>query len=506
MHVRTFIGRLALALGQPALARAELAGPRRRGPAELRAQAWHAAALLRLADGDRRGARRALTAGLAIVDRYRASLGATELRSGVAGQGTELARLGTRLALADGSAADVLRWAERWRAGALRRPAVQPPDDAGLARALADLRAAESALREAGRAGEPPTALARQVEQLEERIRQATRRARGDDAPAEGRVDASALRANLRDRVLVEYLELDGELWAVTTGRRGPRLHRLGPTAIAEGERDYLLFGLRRQLAGNPAGALDDGVVATAARLDEVLIAPLGLPEGAEAVIVPTGGLHAVAWTALPTLAGRPTTIAPSATVWLDPGARSRRRRRVVLVAGPGLPGAAREVRQLRRCYPDAHVLTGRDAHAGAVLAAFESADVVHLAAHGRFRADSPLFSSIQLSDGPLTIYDLERLRRAPSTVVLSACDAATMAVRSGDELLGTAAALLNLGVTTVVAPVMAVPDEATAPLMRALHDRLAAGARPAAALAGAAGDRPGVAAAAFACIGRDDA
>ena len=55
LHVRTFVGRLALALGRPAMARAELAqaaDARTRGTADLRAQAWHATALLRVADGD----------------------------------------------------------------------------------------------------------------------------------------------------------------------------------------------------------------------------------------------------------------------------------------------------------------------------------------------------------------------------------------------------------------------------------------------------------------------
>jgi hypothetical protein len=50
------------------------------------------------------------------------------------------------------------------------------------------------------------------------------------------------------------------------------------------------------------------------------------------------------------------------------------------------------------------------------VMAAIDGAWLVHMAAHGTFRADSPLFSAIELDDGPLTVYDLERLRRAPRT------------------------------------------------------------------------------------------
>ena len=62
-------------------------------------------------------------------------------------------------------------------------------------------------------------------------------------------------------------------------------------------------------------------------------------------------------------------------------------------------------------------------ATAARVLNAIDGARLVHIAAHGTFRADSPLFSALQLDDGPLTVYDLERLRRGPHHLVLSSCD-----------------------------------------------------------------------------------
>jgi hypothetical protein len=512
VHVRTFVGRLALALGRPAVARAELAdaaAARRRGPAELRAQAWHAAALLALAEGDRGSAHRALAHGLNVIDRYRASLGATELRTGAGGHGAELARLGTRLALEDGRPAEVLRWAERWRAGALRRPAVRPPDDALVATELAELRAVDTEMREAALSGGVPPELSRKAAGLEESVRRRTRQARDDGAASRGRVVLAQLRRAVGERVLVEYLELDGELRAVTIQEGRLRLHQLGPMTEVERERDYLLFGLRRLLTSHASAQHEATAAVTAARLDDLLLGPLGLLDEAEVVIVPTGGLHGVAWSALPTLAGRPTTIAPSATIWLGTDRATtppRRARRTVLVAGPELPGAQEEVRRLHELYPQATVLSGEDATASAVLAALEKADLVHLAAHGRFRADSPQFSSIRLADGPLTIYDLERLSHAPSTVVLSACEAGAVAVRTGDELLGTATAMIGLGVRWVVAPVMAVPDEATTPLMLAFHEELRRGRTPAAALAQAETARPGVAASTFVCVGCDDA
>ena len=518
VHVRTFIGRMALAAGRPAVARTELAraaAARARGTADLRAGAWHATALLRLADGDRSGAKRALTRGMAVVDEYCATLGATELRASAAGHGADLARLGIRLALLEGRPAPVLHWAERWRAGALRHPAVRPPDDAELAGDLAELRRLRTELRDADLGGPEARELRARAGALEEAVRARTLRSSSGRGAGAGRIDLPALRRALGDRALVEYVALEGDLYAVTVTRAGTRLHALGPAAAVEEEKQYLLFTLRRLLWGRSPGAAADALAVTAARLDDLLLAPLGLPAGTPLVVVPTGVLHGLPWACLPGSADRSTTVAPSAAVWL--GGRDRDRDgggeagpvagggRVARVAGPQLPGAEAEVKELADLDGEAEVLAGAEATAANVLAAFERSDVVHLAAHGVFRADSPLFSSVLLADGPLTVYDLERVHAAPALVVLAACDAAAAVVRSGDELLGTATALLGLGVRSVVAPVLAVPDDATAGFMVAFHRRLRAGDGVATALARASGGGHRGAAAAFVCIGRDD-
>ena len=57
------------------------------------------------------------------------------------------------------------------------------------------------------------------------------------------------------------------------------------------------------------------------------------------------------------------------------------------------------------------------------MLSALDGAWLAHIAAHGNFRADNPLFSSLMLDDGPLIVHDLERLNRAPYWLVLSCCD-----------------------------------------------------------------------------------
>jgi CHAT domain-containing protein len=178
--------------------------------------------------------------------------------------------------------------------------------------------------------------------------------------------------------------------------------------------------------------------------------------------------------------------------VWLELAARSRsRRRKTALVAGPRLRHSTAEVRELASLLPDSTLLQGDAATATAALSALDGAALAHLACHGRFRSDSPLFSSLELADGPLNVYELQSLKRAPDVVVLSACDLALSDRHPGDELLGLAAALLGMGTRTIVASVVPVPDAAARRLMVAFHRSLAGGDTPAVALAKAQARAP---------------
>jgi CHAT domain-containing protein len=108
----------------------------------------------------------------------------------------------------------------------------------------------------------------------------------------------------------------------------------------------------------------------------------------------------------------------------------------------------------------------------------------VHIAAHGVFRTDNPLFSTLLLHDGPLFVHELEALPHVPDAVILAACSSGRSGVLPGDELLGTAAVLMGLGVRTVIAPMLPVADMVTADFAVALHDGLRAGLSPSAAIA----------------------
>jgi CHAT domain-containing protein len=288
-------------------------------------------------------------------------------------------------------------------------------------------------------------------------------------------------------------------------------LHPLGPSTAIEPSARMVRFWLRRVLMRfGSAGIADRRLAEEADRLDALLLAPLAdRLAGAELVIAPTTVAHSVPWSLLPTVAGRPVSVVPSAAWWVRASEQTRPHSaddapaQVVLAAGPGVPAGEAEVRELADRYAGPAVLTGAAATVDAVTAALDGAGLAHLAAHGNFRADQPLLSSLRLADGPLTGYDLERLTRAPEVIMLASCSAAMAEVRPGDELMGFAAALLAQGTGAVVAPLLPVPDEATRLAVLAVHEALRTGAGPAAALAAAGRDSTErVTAAAFLCLG----
>jgi tetratricopeptide (TPR) repeat protein len=498
VEARLTAGRLALDAGHTGLARRQLgvvSGWRRRGPAQQRAQGWQAEALLKLTSGDRRGAYRAVSRGLTLLQEHHAALGAADLRAGAAGNLADLAQLGLKIA-ADGPPRTVLAWSERVRAAHLLRRPVRPPGDDVLAHDLAELRRVGTELQDAVAAGLPTADLRRRQVQLERAVRDRCRLASDEQCSPVPLVSTRALGERLGERALIEYVEIDEELHALTLVGDRLRLHSLGPLAPVSRILQVLHFLLRRLAlrSGSAASlaAAEQAAARAAQSLDSVLLQPLLRHVGdRELVIVPTARLQALCWSLLP--AGRqerPVSVAPSATLWhramadtTEPAAD-----RVVLVAGPGLPGVDVEVQKLASTYREPIHLTGGAATVKSVLAGLAGARLAHLAAHGRLRSDNPQFSCLQLHDGPLTVYDLEQLPRAPRHVVLSACDTGRGAEIPGGDTLGLVNAFLALGSAALIASVLPVVDSDLPTLMLDLHEGLRRGERPAAALAAAQG------------------
>ena len=244
---------------------------------------------------------------------------------------------------------------------------------------------------------------------------------------------------------MLMFTELEGRLWLQRLGGAKALVVDLGPSApVHEGAR-LLASALRRLLAlgdrETTRGTALEALQRASERLDSLLHGALaGCAPDAPVVLVPTGQLSKIAWAALPSLASRKVVVSPSATLWYQRAADDdgRVRPRVGLVAGPDLAGAAEELRALRKLHPSATGLSGRRANTRAVLELLATSDLVHLAAHGTFRGDNPLFSNLRLFDGPLTVYDLQRLSSVPRSIVMPACSAASALVMPGDELLGT--------------------------------------------------------------------
>jgi hypothetical protein len=198
-------------------------------------------------------------------------------------------------------------------------------------------------------------------------------------------------------------------------------------------------------------------------------------------------------------------TVVPSVTRWVTSSVLTTPRlaTRCVALAGPGLERAVDEVRAVGRLWlgPDSTDEVAHLATSGEVVGALSGTCLVHLAAHGTHQEENPLFSSLRMSDGPVFAHELPRPLRTEH-VVLSACDVGRSRLRPGDEPLGLTAALLALGVRSVVAAVAPVRDEAASEAMTAYHRELVTGTDAATALARALVEVP--AARAFCLFGAD--
>ena len=448
---------------------------RRRGPPLARVSGWLAEALRAEAAGRPGQMLAACRRGLDVLDEHRYTLGASELRAQATVHGAELAALAQRHAASASRSRLLLAWSERWRAAALAVPEVRPPADAELNGSLAALRSVTRKLEEARSQEKPSALLRREQHRLERTVRASSLRSRGAPRPEEVPFDTKDLLDRLGAAQLVEIIDIDGGLRVLICGTHKVRQFPAGRVSNAVRAADFARFALRRLARDRPGddpGSAQSILAAAGPRLQEALLGPAAryLGEG-PVVIVPAGTLHPIPWTLLPALRNRVVSVAPSAGAWM----RARtipapRHRRVILARGPGLASRGAEVPLIAPLYDDVTELTDGPATAEKVLYALDGAWLAHIAAHGTFRADSPLFSSLHMQDGPLTVYDFERLSRAPYRLVLSSCDSGVLAPTGANELLGLVSSLLPLGTAEIIASIGPLNDRAVVPLMAELH------------------------------------
>jgi CHAT domain-containing protein len=130
------------------------------------------------------------------------------------------------------------------------------------------------------------------------------------------------------------------------------------------------------------------------------------------------------------------------------------------------------EVDALSSIIPNAKLFMSGDATEAVLRAHGPGSRVVHIATHGYFRQDNPMFSSIRLGDTHLSLCDLAQLRIPAELIVLSGCATGLNVITPGDELLGLVRGLLQAGARSLLLTLWDVHDESTKDFMIGFYRR----------------------------------
>jgi CHAT domain-containing protein len=135
-------------------------------------------------------------------------------------------------------------------------------------------------------------------------------------------------------------------------------------------------------------------------------------------------------------------------------------------------------IAQLLAAHPAAEplLLLEKQATTQALRQHAADARLLHVDAHGIFRDDAPLFSSLHLADGPLTVHDVYGLDLSRAALVtLGGCQTGLGRSRGG-EMLGLTHAFFMAGASALVVSRWQVADEITAELVQAFYAGLVQG------------------------------
>lgn len=467
-------------------------------------------------EGDAARARQHVEAALRGLEQTQALLPGDAFRTAFAADADALHERLVRLALAEGRPpAEVLDAIERGRARALAlaiaEAGVAEVDDSAALAALTALNWVRQRRRDALAGGdhEAMNALAGEEAQREHELLEARRRAQLLRTPARAAANvppaftAAGAHAALAPGQAVIAFHARGERWlaCVVTpqGTQAIALDGAGVEARLRSLRlqlDALRFGGTQRLRGEHGAQLLQRARAHLQALHAVLWAPLAsaLQGASRVVVVPHGPLHYLPFAALHDgqawLVERHALSQSPSVAWaveaLAAASTTPRRALALGVGGAGLAHVEAEARAVAACFDDARLLLGAGATQAALREAAAGTDVLHLACHAHFRADNPLFSALELADGPLALHATPSLGLQAQLVTLSACETGVSRLAPGNEAIGLVRGFLLAGVRTVLASAWAVDDAATAELMREFYRRLRGGEAAPAALAGA--------------------
>jgi CHAT domain-containing protein/Tfp pilus assembly protein PilF len=209
------------------------------------------------------------------------------------------------------------------------------------------------------------------------------------------------------------------------------------------------------------------------------LIAPLRQHLQAKHLIfVPHGPLHFLPFHALKNgdayLCDTHTiSYAPSATVFALCQEKPPSDMSASLVMGipdERAPQILDEVQSVAAILPKANLFLGAEATTEVLKTKGGQSTLLHIATHGTYRQDNPMFSGIRLGDGYLNLYDLYQMRLSARHVTLSGCATGMNFVAAGDELLGLQRGLFCAGASSLLLSLWDVHDSSTAQLMQAFY------------------------------------
>ncbi len=222
-------------------------------------------------------------------------------------------------------------------------------------------------------------------------------------------------------------------------------------------------------------------------------------------LIIPDGPLHSINFETLPSFGEKlyliedhEIELAPSLRLLKDSGPSHTGANSLLAIGAPDhfprgfadLPGAKREMAQLRQSFPpdSSTFLEGPTAGRKQLLAiALEKYSHLHFAIHAEAIASSPLDSSLILRDDlagfRVTAREIATKKLIAELVTLSACRGAGAKAISGEGLVGLSRAFLQAGAKRVVAGLWNVSDRDSPILFEKMYAGIAEGKAPGEAL-----------------------
>jgi CHAT domain-containing protein/tetratricopeptide (TPR) repeat protein len=358
-------------------------------------------------------------------------------------------------------------------------------------------------LRPGDNSGERLSAFQREIGSREKEMARTVRELTLTGAPQSDLLAPSvysleAIRAELpADTTLVEFFTVDDRIILCLVDRDRVEMAPVSLMSRVASQIRMLQFQFSKfRLGADYLKTFERALLTTTqAHLHEIfneLLAPVW-PQlrGRRLVIVPHGALHYVPFHALYDGEQYVTdacavSYAPSASIY----ARCQQQPSgggegalVLGVADDQAPLIDAEAVAVAAVLPDAQLRIGSDATEQVLRTSGRNSRIIHIASHGYFRPENPMFSGIRLGDTYLNVYDLYRLRLKADLVTLSGCATGANVAAAGDELLGITRGLFCAGAHTLLLSLWNVHDESTAALMTRLYRRIAEGVAPVDAL-----------------------